>query len=158
MGLFWILLTLECCDGYSSVTSWLGYPVPRCLDNSFFFLFGCAGSLLLYVWAFSSCSSGACSLVVVHRLPLWWLLLLWTWALGHASFRSLQLMGLAALPHMESSLTGNWTCVPCIGRRILNLWITREVLFFSAMLHGLWDFSSPAKEWTQALGSENVES
>ena len=122
-----------------------------------FFLFGCAGSLLLYVWAFSSCSSGACSLVVVHRLPLWWLLLLWTWALGHASFRSLQLMGLAALPHMESSLTGNWTCVPCIGRRILNLWITREVLFFSAMLHGLWDFSSPAKEWTQALGYERVD-
>ena len=26
------------------------------------------------MWAFSGCVSGACSLVVAHRLPLWWLL------------------------------------------------------------------------------------
>ena len=30
--------------------------------------------------------------------------------------------------HMESSWTRDLTCVPCIGRQILNHWTTREVL------------------------------
>ena len=36
-----------------------------------------------------------------------------TWA------QSLQLMGLVALKHVESSWSRDWTCVPCIGRQIL---------------------------------------
>ena len=36
-------------------------------------------------------------------------------------------LGLAALHHVESSWTSDWTCVSCIGRRILNHWTTREV-------------------------------
>ena len=37
----------------------------------------------------------------------------------------------ASLPHSMwglSSPTRGWTCVPCIGRQILNHWTTREVL------------------------------
>ena len=30
--------------------------------------------------------------------------------------------------------------------------------FLLAMLHGLWDLSSPTRDWTQALGSESMES
>ena len=36
--------------------------------------------------------------------------------------------GWAALEHMESSRTRDWTHVPCIGRRIPSYWTTREVL------------------------------
>ena len=37
-------------------------------------------------------------------------------------------MDLVAPHHVESSPTRDQTCVPCIGRRILNHWTTREVL------------------------------
>ena len=30
--------------------------------------------------------------------------------------------------HVESSWTRDWTCIPCIGRKILNHWTIREVL------------------------------
>ena len=43
-----------------------------------------------------------------------------SWALEHT--------GLGALQHVESSQTGDQTCVPCIGRWSLNRWTTREVL------------------------------
>ena len=36
-------------------------------------------------------------------------------------------MGLAAPRHVGSFQTRDWTCVPCIGRRILNHCATREV-------------------------------
>ena len=36
-------------------------------------------------------------------------------------------MDLVALGHVGSSRTRDRTCVPCIGRRILNQWTTREV-------------------------------
>ena len=36
-------------------------------------------------------------------------------------------MGLVALRHVEFSQTRDQTCVPCIGRQILNHWTTREV-------------------------------
>ena len=38
-------------------------------------------------------------------------------------------MGLVALWHVGSSRTRDRTCVPCIGRQILNHWTTREVPF-----------------------------
>ena len=43
-----------------------------------------------------------------------------TWALGHSGFS-------IAMQHVESSWARNGTNVPCIGRWILNHWITREV-------------------------------
>ena len=36
-------------------------------------------------------------------------------------------VGFTALQHVESSQTSDPTCVPYIGRRILNRWTTREV-------------------------------
>ena len=35
-------------------------------------------------------------------------------------------MGLVATRHVGSSRSRNWTCVPWIGRRLLNHWTTRE--------------------------------
>ena len=35
-------------------------------------------------------------------------------------------MGSVALWHVGSSPSPNWTCVPCIGRQILNHWTTRK--------------------------------
>ena len=36
-------------------------------------------------------------------------------------------MGLVTPPHVGSSQTRNWTCVPCLGRQIPKHWTTREV-------------------------------
>ena len=47
-------------------------------------------------------------------------------------------MGLVALWHVESFCTRYRTGVPCIGRQILNLWATREVL-----IHALEGFLFP---------------
>ena len=48
---------------------------------------------------------------------------------GRVGFGDLQLKGLAALWRVGSSQTRAQTCVPCIGRQILNHWTTREVRF-----------------------------
>ena len=37
-------------------------------------------------------------------------------------------MGIVAPKHVVSSRTRDWTCVPCIGRQILNHWTTRKSL------------------------------
>ena len=42
--------------------------------------------------------------------------------------------GLAAPRHVGSSWTRVQTCVPCIGRQILNHWTTREVLLLNFRL------------------------
>ena len=49
------------------------------------------------------------------------------WALG-AQGSVVRLVGLTALLQVGSSWSGDWTCVPCIGRQILNPWTTREAL------------------------------
>ena len=36
--------------------------------------------------------------------------------------------------HVGSSSTRNWTCVPCIGRRVLNYWTTRKVTICTSSL------------------------
>ena len=51
------------------------------------------------------------------------------WALGRG-FQQWWCMGLAALWHVESSWTRDRTCVPSIGQKIFNCWITREVHMF----------------------------
>ena len=68
------------------------------------------------------------SLVVVSAgsFPLWWLLSLWS-AGSRLRLRLLRSTALAALQHMESSWTRDQKRVPCIGRQVLNHWITREV-------------------------------
>ena len=88
-----------------------------------FITFGCAGSLLLC----------GLSLVMESRatlrcrgFSLWWLLLLWRTGSRCAGFsicgtwaQKLWCMGLVALQHVESSLTRDWTCVPCIDSWII---------------------------------------
>ena len=51
------------------------------------------------------------------------------WALGHG-FQQWWCMGLVALWHVEFSWTRDRTCVPSIGQKIFNCWITREVHMF----------------------------
>ena len=54
------------------------------------------------------------------------------------------LMGLVAPWHVESSQTSDQTCVPCIGRRVLNHWTIRKVLIAPLLSnsypskHALW--------------------
>ena len=44
-------------------------------------------------------------------------------------------MGLVALQHMGSSQTRDQTCVPCIGRRILNHRTTREAPYVTSLIY-----------------------
>ena len=69
-------------------------------------------------------------------------------------------MCLVAPRYVGSSWTRAQTRVPCVGRQILNHCATREVpglllfggfFFFLAMLHGMWDLSSPTRDQTLAL-------
>ena len=41
--------------------------------------------------------------------------------------QKMQHTDLVALWHVESSWTRDGTCIPCVGRHILNHWTTREV-------------------------------
>ena len=80
------------------------------------------------------------SLIVVSRgssslrctdFSLWWHLLLWnTGSRVHA--QQLWHVGLIALQSVGSSLTRDWTPVPCIGRRTYNHWITERVTLVHA--------------------------
>ena len=87
------------------------------------------------MWAFSSCGEWRLLFLWCSGLSLWWLLLPWSQALRPAGFSSrsmnsqhLQCGGFVALRHVGSSRTRDQTCVPCIGRQILNHWTAKEVL------------------------------
>ena len=106
------------------------WNVISTLKKNYLFIFGCAGSLLL-LRLFSSCSEwgfliAVASLVAEHRLQahrLQQLRLMGSrdWA------QQLRVRGLVAPWHVGSSWTRDGTHVPCIGRRILIHWTTREV-------------------------------
>ena len=49
-------------------------------------------------------------------------------------------MGLVALWHVKNSWARDRTCVPCIGRWILNHWTTREVPQFTSWFTSSWIF------------------
>ena len=53
-------------------------------------------------------------------------------------------MGLVAQGHVESSWSRDWTCVCCIGKWILNHWLTREV-------HGCFFFVHSARDALSSL-------
>ena len=89
------------------------------------FFYGCAGSSLLLT--FSSCGEwgllSSCGVWTSHcggfsRCGLW--------ALERAG-SVVVVYGLICPMVVESSWTRDWTHVPCIGRKILNHWPTREV-------------------------------
>ena len=92
------------------------------------FIFGCTGSSLRQ----HALSLFAASRKVLLQASHWvgfslQCLLLWqsTGSSGHA--QSLWHRGLIAPGHVESSQIRDRTCVPCIGRWMLNHWTTREV-------------------------------
>ena len=97
-------------------------------------LFLAALGLHCCTWAFPSCSERKLLFVVVHGLLIAVASLVAEQGSRHAGFSScgtwaqhLWLTGLVAPQHVGSSRTRDWTHVPCIGRRILNHWATREV-------------------------------
>ena len=79
--------------------------------------------LRCYTWAFFSCSEQGLLFTVVRGL----LIVCRAQALG-TQVQELWFTGLVATWHVGSSRTRDGTCVPCIGRQILNHWTTREVL------------------------------
>ena len=78
-------------------------------------------SLCCGVWAFSSCGEQGPLFAVMSGL------LIAVTSLVAARGLSFWCKGLVSPQHVGSSQTRDQTCVPCIGRRILNLWTTREV-------------------------------
>ena len=105
-----------------------------CIRNGIFyliyFIFGCAGSLLLRR-PFSSCSKQG-PLSSCNALLMWWLLLLWS--ISSPRTHGLSSCGSQALERRlnscstqaqllsgmwESSQTRDWTLVSCIGRQTL---------------------------------------
>ena len=117
---------------------------------SFFFLikkifFGCVGSVAARELSLVAVSGGYSSLRCMG-FSLQWLLLLrsmgsrhvgfsscgtWAQQLWHTGSRAeaqqLWCMGLVAPPYVGSSRTRDQTCVPCIGRWILNHCANREI-------------------------------
>ena len=82
--------------------------------------------------AFSSCGKPGLLFIVVHRL----LIELASHCSGFsccgaqvlgAQAQQLWCPGFVTPRHVGSFRTRSWTLVPCIGRRILNHWATREV-------------------------------
>ena len=87
--------------------------------------------------AFSSCGEQGLLLAAVHRLLTAVASLGAEHRLWMHRVQQLWHTGLVALQHVETSWTRDWTHVPCIGRRILIHFTTREVLshyFFSPSL------------------------
>ena len=106
-----------------------------------YFIFDYSGSSLL-PRLFSRCSElgllFSCGSLCSTGFSLRWLLLLWNTGSRHMGLSScsswaqqLWCTGLAAPWQVKSSQTRNQTCVPCIGRWILNHWTTGEVPFLS---------------------------
>ena len=123
--LFLTILGLHCCTVFCSCSE-LGLLFSR-------------GSL---------CSTG---------FPLRWFLLLWNTGSRHMGFSScsswaqqLWCLGLAAPWQVKSSQTRNQTCVPCIGRWILNHWTTVEVPFLSHLKE------APHLAWAPVQGCKTL--
>ena len=141
----------------SSITFSLLSPWPSSLTISFFLIYIFIYLFIFYFWlhwVFAAAhrlsvvvASGGYSLLWCAGFSLRWLLLLRSTDSRHARFRScgawahqlwlvgsraqaqqLWHTGLVVLRHVGSSWTRAQTCVPCIGRRILNHCTTREVL------------------------------
>jgi len=108
------------CGGHIEFSALLLISIYKSSLSSFkcCYLFGAMLALHCCAWAFSSW--GAQKLAKRRQ----WLLSLWS--VG-SRLQYLQLMGLVAMPQVQSSWTKGWTHVPFIHRRILNHWTTREV-------------------------------
>ena len=94
------------------------------------FIFGSSGSSLPCAGFSLVLANGGYSPLQCSGFSLQWLLLL---KLPGSRMQAQQLRrtGLVAPRHVESSLTRDRTCVPCIGRWILYHWTTSEVSNYS---------------------------
>ena len=88
-----------------------------------FIIFGCAVYLLLSTLCLVVESKAT---LCCRGFSLWWLLLLWRTGSRCAGFsicgswaQKLWCVGLVALQHVDSSLTRDWTRVPCIDSWII---------------------------------------
>ena len=100
--------------GFSLVAANEGYFLQQCSGFSLRWLLLLQSTGSRYV-GFSSCGTRA-SVVVARGLQQLWCL------------------GLVALRHVGSSQTRARTCVPCIGRQILNHCATREVPRYTVLV------------------------
>ena len=113
------------------------------LINLFVFIFGCVGSSLLCTGFLQSASQSNSSQQCMG-FPLSWLLLLQSTGSRRVAEHRLQARELQYLWHADSVVVVHGlscsaacgifrvrdrTCVPCIGRRILNHCSTREAVF-----------------------------
>ena len=116
------------------------------LDHSILFFLIIIILIIFYFWLhwflvavcglFFNCGEWGYSLTVIHGLPTAVAFpVCGAHTLGPTDFSScstwaqqLWPMGLVAPWHVASSQSRDWTHVPCISRRILNHWTSREVL------------------------------
>ena len=109
-----------------SVVSLLGFIKQRFGFKKITYLLAALG-LHCCMQAFSSWGERVLLFIAVLRL----LLTVASLALEHRlrvqELQYLGPVGLVALLHVESSQTRDRTCIPCISRRILYHWTTREV-------------------------------
>ena len=142
------------------------------------FIFGCPGSSLPR-GLFSSCGEQGLLLIVVHGLLIWRLLLFWGMGPRHEVFRSYgmwaqEYCGLQTLQHLNSwdrqasVLHGMWDLpqpgikpvTPCIVRRILQHWSTREaprvtiITLISGVLLCLKTECTPSYQGTRVTWAE----
>ena len=99
----------------------------------YLFIFGCIGSSWQHAGLSLVAASRGYSSLQCTGFSLQWLLLLWSTDSRRVGFSSCGMQaqylwrtGLVAPQHVGSSWTRARTCVPCIGRRILNHCATRE--------------------------------
>ena len=85
--------------------------------------------------AFSSCGEQGLLFVAAHQLLIAVPSLIAEHGLQAHSLQQLWYMGLVAPQHVGSSWTRARSCVPCIGRRILNHCATREVPHIPFLFH-----------------------
>ena len=112
--------------------------------SCFLIFLGCVGvssfgCLCCTVWAFSSCGKqglvSSCCAWVSHSGGF---SCCGAWAPGSLGSVALWHVGLVALWHVGSSQFRDQTYVSCIGRQILNHWITREVPQCLSLHHSDW--------------------
>ena len=118
---FWLRWVLVAVHGLSLVVASGGYSSLRCAAFSL--------QWLLLLWSMGSRRAGFSSCGT-------WAQQLWL-AGSRAQAQQLWRTGLVALWHVESSGTRARTCVPCIGRRILNHCATREAHDSFIVAHGI---------------------
>ena len=101
--------------------------IPLFWIPSIFFLFLAVLGFYCYTQTFSSCSKWDHSLVALHRLLVKVASLVVEHALWGAQAQQLWCMGPVTLWQVESSWTGDQTCVSCSDRQSPNHWTTKEV-------------------------------